>query len=361
MYEFFRQFLFKLKPETAHNLAKTAAKIAPKVPFLLESLSQKYCTKNPILAQDLLGLHFYNPVGLAAGFDKDAQMLHALLAFGFSHIELGAITRVAQPGNDGERLWRYVEEQSLQNAMGFNNEGAESIAPRIERYYPFAVPLGANVGKNRTTELKDARTDYIALCTRFKNCSDYLCVNISSPNTPNLRDLQNENFVKETLEAICTIYKKPIFFKLSPDLSVDSSISIAQTAIDNGASGIIATNTSTDYSLLNGAQDKGGLSGKVLKEKSRQITKELGKAIIKPSLKNSGENGKKAPILISVGGIDSGAEAYNRIRNGASLVQIYTALIFKGPALVKAINDELVDLLQKDGFTHISQAVGADL
>lgn len=351
-YQAIRPFVFKINPETAHSIVEFMAKVAPKIPVLLPFLSCKNCIKDSILSQEIDGMVFYNPVGLAAGFDKNATMVESLCALGFSHLELGAVTPLAQSGNDKPRLWRHIQEESIQNAMGFNNEGANAVGMRLDRCYPFAIPLGINIGKNKATAQEDAIKDYVALTKAFSNNSDYLSVNISSPNTPNLRDLQNEAFIKELFNALCAIYSKPIYLKIAPDLSIDNALGLVECAIDAGAKGIIATNTTLDYSLVKQPQEKGGISGKVLAPKSREMLKQIALAL---------KSKQKCATIISVGGIADAQEAYTRIRLGANLVQVFSGMIFEGPSIVSAINRGLKQILERDGFNHIGEAVGVDL
>jgi dihydroorotate dehydrogenase len=294
-------------------------------------------------------MEFANPIGLGAGFDKNATVTKSMKGLGFGYTEVGTITPKPQDGNAKPRLFRFPQSESLQNAMGFNNDGKDAILNRIKSIYPFDIPIGANIGKNKTTSQDDALSDYRVLIETFKDYSDYLVINISSPNTPNLRDLQNESFIKELFDMSQTLTNKPIFLKIAPDMDSDVAINLCKTAVNSGASGIIATNTTIDYSLLDNPKDFGGISGKVLNDKSYKIFCDISKELF-------GET-----ILISVGGIDSAQSAYSRIKAGASLVQIYSSLIFKGPSLVRDINLGLIELLERDGFSHISQAVGSDL
>ena len=348
-YQTLKKILFKFDPETAHHIAETAFELAAFFPPLLSFLESKYLVQDPVLSQTIFGKTFANPLGLAAGFDKNATMVRTLHALGFGYIEVGTITPKPQIGNPKPRLFRFVNQESLQNAMGFNNEGAKIIKARLQRIYPASFPIGVNIGKNKTTPQEKALDDYRFLIEEFRDLADYLVVNISSPNTPNLRDLQNEKFIKDLFTMAKDITKTPILLKIAPDMSEAQAVALTATAVETGADGIIATNTSIDYKLLKGAKNFGGVSGKVLKEKSFTIFKAVAKELF----------GKTT--LISVGGIDSAEEAYKRVRHGASLVQIYSAFIFGGPKLIFDINSGLVRLLKKDGFTHISQAVGIDL
>lgn len=349
MYKKIRKYIFKLDPENIHAITENLLILAQATPFVLEKLALHFCVADDRLKNQVCGMDFYNPVGLAAGFDKNATMLKGLLALGFGHIEVGTITPKPQDGNPKPRLFRYVTENSIQNAMGFNNDGSVAILRRVSRNYPFAIPLGINIGKNKITEPEKAIFDYKKLISNFKNVGDYFAVNLSSPNTPHLRDLQNEEFVKELFGEIVKQSNKPIFLKISPDMQIDSMLNVCECAINNGAAGIIATNTTIDYALLKGAQNFGGLSGEVLKKKSREVFSILS------------ENFFGKTTLISVGGINDGDEAYERIKLGASLVQIFSAMIFEGPGLISEINKGILARLEEDGFKNISEAIGKSL
>ena len=344
-----KKIFFKLSPENAHNVAEFFFKLAAKfTPFALSYLAERYFVLDRRLEQQLLGTTFLNPLGMAAGFDKNATMIPMLSALGFGCTEYGTMTPEPQSGNAKPRLFRFVEEESIQNAMGFNNEGMRVIAKRLESLYPYATPLGANIGKNKTTSAEDALRDYEKLIRRFECLSDYLVINISSPNTPGLRDLQNEAFIEALFLMAKKLTCKPILLKIAPDLEVQDAITLCECALKHGADGIVATNTTIDYTLLKDAKDFGGISGKVLKEKSFTLFVELAKAFY----------GKTT--LISVGGIDSAEEAYRRLKAGASLVQVYSAFIFQGPQLCHKINTGILELMEKDGFTHIREVIGSD-
>ncbi|MDD2384679.1 MAG: quinone-dependent dihydroorotate dehydrogenase [Sulfurospirillaceae bacterium] len=348
-YAMMKKILFNLSPENAHNVAEfffhNSAKFAP---FILAKIAEEFFVLDKRLEQNLFGKTFFNPIGIGAGFDKNATMLKMLTALGFGYIEYGTVTPEPQSGNPKPRLFRFIEEESLQNAMGFNNEGMRKIAKRVESFYPYATPLGANIGKNKTTSSDEALHDYEKLIKRFKFLCDYLVINISSPNTPGLRDLQNEKFIADLFIMAKSITSKPILLKIAPDLTIKDALHVSATALENGADGIVATNTTIDYSLLSHAKDFGGISGKVLKEKSFILFEALAKEFY----------GKTS--LISVGGIDCAEEAYRRIKAGANLVQIYSAFIFKGPTLLKDINKGIIEYMEKDGFNHISEVIGCD-
>ena len=348
-YDQIKRLFFKLSPENAHSVAEFVFKNGSRFcPFLTSELAKRYFVADSRLEQELFGATFLNPVGLAAGFDKNATMIKMLTALGFGHIELGTVTPKPQSGNAKPRLFRHIEQESLQNAMGFNNKGMEKTRARVEKLYPFATPLGVNIAKNKTTSPEDALEDYKSLIAGFKDISNYIVINISSPNTPGLRDLQNEEFIKELFTMAASETDKAVLLKIAPDLEVKDAIDICSTALENGASGIVATNTTIDYSLLPNPQSFGGISGKVLEQKSSALFEELAREFYAKT------------TLISVGGIDSADTAYKRIKMGASLVQIYSSFIFKGPKLTHDISKGILDLMDKDGFAHISEAIGAD-
>lgn len=348
LYSLFRPLLFRLEPETAHEVGMRALRTVEKFPALERALVSRYGSPEPALAQRLLGKVFTNPVGLAAGFDKNASALGALHALGFGFVEVGTVTPRAQAGNPKPRLFRYAEAEALQNALGFNNAGRQAVRAMLEAARPYAVPVGVNLGKSRTTPEDGALEDYALLLSELAGLADYLVINLSSPNTPGLRDLQNEAFLHDLFLRKEEITDKPVLVKIAPDLDPEDAAHLAEAAIDYGAAGIVATNTTTDYSLLAGAKATGGLSGRVLREKSFAVFEAVAKTVFGRA------------VLVSVGGIDSGREAYRRIRAGASLVQLYTALVYRGPSLIRRINEEILELLARDGFGTVGEAVGAD-
>jgi len=347
-YETLKPWFFKLQPETAHHVVATLLRTANLCPAAFNGWLEKHFVADPILNQELFGRTFLNPVGLGAGFDKNATMIRGIQALGFGFTEIGTVTPKPQPGNPKPRMFRHVEEETIQNAMGFNNEGMYKVQQRLQARYPFTTPIGVNIGKNKTTAEADAIADYTQLIRELHAFGDYLVINISSPNTPGLRDLQNEAFITELFAQAKALTDKPILLKIAPDMTEEQAVALTTLAVDKGADGIIATNTTVDYSLVKHPMDIGGLSGKVLKAKSFAIFEAVAKELY----------GKT--VLVSVGGIDSAEEAYRRIRAGASLVQIYSALIFKGPELIGDLNRGLAALLRRDGFGNITEAIGAD-
>ncbi len=348
-YDTLKKIFFRFDPETAHKIAEFGLRALYATPGGLEALAKFGVYKDEILTQNIWNLSFDNPVGIAGGFDKNATMIAPLAALGYGHIDFGTFTPRPQSGNEKPRLFRLVSEQSIQNAMGFNNEGADVIERRVRKIYPFKIPIAANIGKNKTTPNEDALSDYEALGRKFNGLCDFFIINVSSPNTPNLRALQENSFISELIGAMKKITNKPLVLKLAPDMSADQAIALCECAVQSGASGIIINNTSVDYSLSPNARDFGGLSGRLITEKSRKLFAQVARELFGRT------------ILISCGGIDSAQEAYERIKSGASLVQIFTAFIFKGPFVAKSINEGLAELLRADGFKNISEAVGANL
>jgi len=347
-YNTLKKIMFKFEPETAHHLAAYGLKGLSYCRPLNNIMVEKNFIDDTVLRQKVFGKVFYNPIGLAAGFDKNADMIESMQAMGFGYTEIGTMTPKPQAGNDKPRLFRYPEAQSVQNAMGFNNDGSYKVIQNLSKVYPYSIPIGASIGKNKLTSEEDTLEDYEKLIIGFKDISDYLVVNISSPNTPNLRDLQNEEFIKSIFSLAKKITDTPILLKIAPDMEIETAITLCKIAVESGADGIVATNTTQDYSLLPNAQNFGGLSGKVMSEKSYNLFKEIGRELYDKT------------TLISVGGISDAQDVYRRIKAGASLIQIYSAFIFQGPSMCKNINKELIELIKNDGFTNISEAIGSD-
>jgi len=347
-YQSIKPWLFKLQPESAHHLAECALRIPNICQIPFNSFLESHFITNDVLSQELFGRTFYNPIGLGAGFDKNATMIRGMQVLGFGFTEIGTVTPKAQEGNPKPRMWRHIEEETIQNAMGFNNEGLLKVQRRLKKRYPFTTPIGVNIGKNKVTPESEAINDYTTLLKALHELGDYLVINISSPNTPGLRDLQNEEFISRLFSEAKAITDKPILLKIAPDMTPEDAVALTKMAVIKGADGIIATNTTIDYSLVSSPYDKGGLSGAVLRKKSFEIFEAIAKELY----------GKTT--LISVGGVDSAEEAYKRIKAGASLVQILSGLIFHGPDMVMNINNKLTKLILADGYKNITEAIGAD-
>jgi dihydroorotate dehydrogenase len=335
-----KPLFFLFPPETIHHIVFKLIKFFCKIPGVPALLKGYYVVNDKRLERKLFGLTFPNPVGLAAGFDKDAKLFDELGYFGFGFIEIGTLTPKAQPGNDKPRMFRLPQDEALINRMGFNNGGAEAAARRL-KHRKSSILIGGNIGKNKQTPNEEAVCDYEKCFHELVNHVDYFVVNVSSPNTPNLRALQDKEPLTKLLNTIKTIngkeaQPKPILLKIAPDLTneqLDDIISIMkETKID----GLIATNTTIDRSGLATPQTvvdemgAGGLSGKPLAKRSTEVIKYL-----------SDHSNKSFPI-IAVGGIHTGADAIEKLKAGASLVQIYTGFIYEGPGIVKRINKELL-------------------
>lgn len=324
-----KPLLFRLDPEKAHDLAMAALVAACEIPLSLAALGRPV-RKAPLR---LFGLDFPNRVGLAAGFDKNAVALPAWERFGFGFVEAGTITRHAQEGNPKPRLFRYPDLEAVVNRFGFNNEGAEAVAKRLNRLRALgrwpSVPVGINIGKSKITPIEDAPADYVFSLKTLAAFADYFVLNVSSPNTPGLRSLQGADALKQLLGAVMDAnatlpHAKPVLLKIAPDLELPALDEIAKLASQFALSGLIATNTTLDHSALPPDQDQqGGLSGAPLANRSLDILKALR---------------QRSPLpIIAVGGIDSAKAANERLQAGASLVQIYTGMVYHGPWLAAKI------------------------
>ena len=343
------RLLLRLEPERAHRLALSGLRAMQAVPPLRDWITKHHRLADPRLEQTLLGTRFPNPVGLAAGFDKDAVAIAGLEALGFGFVEVGTVTPRPQDGNPRPRVFRHPKEASLQNALGFNNRGLEALARRLDRRRPAGGPLGVNLGRNRDTAPERAADDYRRAAARLSGRCDYFVVNVSSPNTPGLRELQERSRLRRLLEAVREATGTPFLVKLSPDLELGRAVELASASVDEGAAGVVLTNTTTDYSLLPGATAPGGLSGRVLRERSFELLRAVARELFGRCL------------LISVGGIETAEEVYRRLRHGASLVQLYTALVYRGPRLPRALNEGLLPLVERDGARGVEDVIGADL
>jgi len=348
-YPLFKPALFRLDPEDAHAAACAALDLATRIPLGPMLLRREFVVRDPRLQVKCLGMDFFNPVGLAAGYDKNATLVRSWPLLGFGHAELGAVTPRPQPGNPKPRLFRHNKIASLQNAMGFNNDGLDAVKARLERTGASAIPIGINLGKNKDTPEHLAVDDYVKLIQGLEGLCDYFVVNISSPNTPGLRDLLNPGFIHEVFSACLEHTAAPVLLKVSPDGKIGTIVSLCDAAVEAGASGIIATNTTTEYALYEEAKDFGGLSGAILTDKSFEVFRAIARALYGRT------------TLISVGGIGTAEEAWRRITHGASLVQLYTALIYAGPMVVKNINEGLIKLMDKHHVRDMQSAIGSAL
>lgn len=338
LYDIIRPFIFKLDAERAHSLTIT----------LLKRLPMPAHDVDGALASRVAGIDFPSPVGLAAGFDKDAEVPNAMLRLGFGSVEIGTVTPLPQSGNAKPRLFRLVEDAAVINRMGFNNAGQTSAHARLRQ--PHKGIIGVNIGANK--DAADRVADYVAGVARMSDVADYLTINISSPNTPGLRALQDKAALTDLLGAINSVRTPktpPIFLKVAPDLEPADIDDISQLAIDQSMDALIVSNTTVSRPALRSkyASESGGLSGAPLRTLAVQRLDDFRRA-----------TGGAIP-LISAGGISTADDAYARIRAGASLVQLYSALVYHGPGLVRSINQGLAERLRADGFAHITEVIGA--
>lgn len=356
-----KPIFFKMDPETAHHMTIGMMRKAGRVPLAGSLLRAMYDVKEmPELEVELFGTQYKHPVGLAAGLDKNGEAVKAFSSVGLSHIEVGTVTPLPQPGNELPRLYRLPEDDALINRMGFNNEGTEAMASYLEKATPARVPIWVNIGKNKVTPNEQATDDYRKCIQDLYSLGDVFVINISSPNTPDLRKLQHGAYLTELLEAATDEMKrqaagqpvKPIILKISPDLTNEQLNEIIESVMKSGVSGIMATNTtiSRDESLQSSRQSEpGGLSGKPLATRSTEVIHDIYKL-----------TEGKLPI-IGCGGVFTGQDAYDKICAGASLIQIYTSMIYHGPAVTKNMAKELLQLLRRDGHSHIQDAVGTSV
>jgi len=350
LYDFAPPLLRLLPPEPAHRLTIRA---------LAAGLAPRSASLDPAsLAITLWGRRFPNPIGLAAGFDKNAEVPDAMLGFGFGFVECGTVTPRPQPGNPRPRLFRLTEDRALVNRLGFNNEGLDAARGRLAARRGRPGLVGANIGKNKDST--DAIVDYVAGVAALAPLADYLVVNVSSPNTPGLRDLQRKGILIDLIGALMRAREAavgkadppPLLLKIAPDLTEAERAEIAEAALETGIDGLVISNTTVarPSSLRSPlARETGGLSGPPLFAPSTALLAEMRRL-----------TGGRIP-LVGVGGVSSGAEAYAKIRAGAGLVQLYTALAYEGPGLIASIKRDLAALLARDGFSGIADAVGADV
>lgn len=358
-----RPILFRADPEATHYAAMNSLQQFARVPGALKTLASRTRCKDPRLETKLWGLKFQNPVGLAAGFDKDARWHRELAALGFGFIEVGTITDVAQPGNSKPRLFRLPKDQAILNRMGFNNDGAQEAATRLERQGPSTI-LGINIGKSKITPNEQATQSYLCSLRKLWKYADYITVNVSSPNTPGLRQLQDRGPLLELLHALSEenrklseaelMNPKPLLVKIAPDMSEAQLDDIVEIAFQSELSGIIATNTTISRDRLKtrspivAEMGAGGISGKPLTERSRQVIRHLYRQT------------QRKLTLVGVGGIFDGDDAWRMMAAGADLVQVYTGFIYGGPMMVRNINRRLIERMDRESVRHISEIVGQD-
>ena len=345
MFEKIRSLIFKIDPEKAHNLAIQSLKLNLPINFFQENQN------DPIFETTLFGKKLHNPIGMAAGFDKNAEVYNPLFKLGFGFVEVGTVTPLKQYGNEKPRVFRLVEDQALINRLGFNNHGSDTILSRIKSNKKLGV-LGVNVGPNKDSN--DRLNDYLIGLEKFSEVADYITINISSPNTENLRNFHEENKLKELLKSVSEKKKQlkteiPIAVKISPDINENQIELISEILLENEISAIIISNTSeASRETLQNIQrhQKGGLSGKPIEKKSNLLISKFYK-LIKGKIK-----------IIGVGGVDSGKAAYDKFLLGADYVQLYTGMVFQGPNIAGMIKKDLKELLIRDGVKNFTEIVG---
>lgn len=345
MYALLRPFVFCLPPEEAHKASIRALRCG--------LLPPQRCNPSPKLAQQLWGLSFPHPVGMAAGFDKNAEAIDGLAAQGFGFVECGTVTPRPQAGNPKPRIFRLARQEAVINRLGFNNAGLDAYARNIGKRKSTLI-LGGNIGKNKESE--DAIADYVTCLRALYPLVDYITVNISSPNTPGLRDLQSEASLRALVRALHAeraalagaTKTKPVLVKVAPDLDAHAIAMIADVALAESVDGLIVSNTTITRPGVD-STETGGLSGAPLMPLATQTLAEIARATT-----------GRIP-LVGVGGIRSAEDAYEKILHGASLVQLYTALVYQGFGLVRTIVEGLDGLLDRDGFAHIGDAIGKKL
>ncbi|WP_122088000.1 quinone-dependent dihydroorotate dehydrogenase [Halalkalicoccus subterraneus] len=349
LYSLLRPLLFRLPAETAHTTITTLLAGAQRTPAT--ALTRRhYQIDDPRLSMSLFGQYFPNPVGVAAGFDKNGEFPLALEALGFGHLEIGGVTADPQAGNPTPRMFRLPEDDAIVNRMGFNNDGADRVGARLGRANRPEIPIGVNIGKSKATPPECAPEDYRYTYRRLAEHGDFFVVNVSSPNTPGLRDLQGKDHLQGILTTLRDAGASPLLVKLSPDLTKRAIEDIIGVVTDLDLDGIVATNTSTERPKgLRGKhrRETGGLSGRPIEPRSTDVIRFIAERTDVP--------------IVGVGGVFTAEDAYRKVRAGASLVQLYTGLIYRGPSIAREINGELLALLERDGFDSVEDAVGADL
>jgi dihydroorotate dehydrogenase len=357
---FFRLFFTRMDPEQAHHLAFRWIRLAARVPVLRTFLAALLAPRYRELRTEALGLRMHGPFGLAAGFDKNAVAIDGMAMLGFDHVEIGTVTGEPQPGNPRKRLFRLVPDRALINRMGFNNDGSAAVAERLRTRVPvFRTVVGVNIGKTKAVPEAEAVADYVKSAERLARHADYLVVNVSSPNTPGLRNLQATESLRPLLTAVresadrtVTDRRVPLLVKIAPDLADEDVDAVADLAVELGLDGIIATNTTVSREGLASpaelAGETGGLSGAPLKQRSLEVLRRLHTRV-----------GDRL-TLVGVGGIENAEDAWQRILAGATLIQGYSAFVYEGPFYARALHKGLAARLRASPYATLADAVGAD-
>ncbi|MGA5559442.1 quinone-dependent dihydroorotate dehydrogenase [Streptomyces lavendulocolor] len=357
---FFRLFFTRMDPEQAHHLAFRWIRLAARVPVLRTFLAAALAPRYKELRTEAFGLRMHGPFGLAAGFDKNAVAIDGMAMLGFDHVEIGTVTGEPQPGNPRKRLFRLVQDRALINRMGFNNDGSAAVAARLHARVPvFRTVVGVNIGKTKVVPEAEAAADYVKSTERLARHADYLAVNVSSPNTPGLRNLQATESLRPLLTAVreaadrtVTDRRVPLLVKIAPDLADEDVDAVADLAVELGLDGIIATNTTIAREGLKSPArltgETGGLSGAPLKERSLEVLRRLYARV-----------GDRI-TLVGVGGVENAEDAWQRILAGATLVQGYSAFVYEGPFYARAVHKGLAARLNASPYATLAEAVGAD-
>lgn len=355
LYPIVLKTMFLVAPETIHTILARVISRSGKTPGLRSLMAKLFAVQDPILDNEVFGVRFPAPIGLAAGFDKSASAVNAWGQMGFGFAEIGTITGRPQPGNPAPRLFRLPADRALINRMGFNNPGADAAAPQLTapRPGPVSVPIGANIGKTKVVPVDDAVGDYRHSAQTLGPLADFVVVNVSSPNTPGLRDLQAVDSLRPILATVLEVAEKPVLVKIAPDLSDEDVDAVADLAVELGLAGIVATNTTIRRDGLStpatdvAAMGAGGLSGPAVADRSLEVLKRLYARV----------GGKVA--LVSVGGIETVDQAWERICAGADLLQVYTGFIYGGPVWLRGLHEGVAARLRAEGFASIRDAVGS--
>ncbi|MFC7132960.1 MULTISPECIES: quinone-dependent dihydroorotate dehydrogenase [Salinibaculum] len=348
LYDIARPLLFRLPAETAHSLGHTALRLSQQTP-VRRLLAARYAVDDERLHTEAFGQRFPNPVGVAAGFDKNAEIPAALAALGFGFVEVGGVTAEPQAGNARPRMFRLREDEAIINRMGLNNDGAEAVGRRLSRR-DVDIPVGVNIAKTEHVAPADAPADYRRSYEAVADGGDFFVVNVSCPNSQGFEELQNRDAMAAIFDTLVDAGADPLLVKLSPDLPEPAVEDTLDLVAEFDLDGVVATNTSTDRPASLRSPNRtegGGLSGKPIEGRATEMVRFVAERTDVP--------------VVGVGGVATAEDAYRKIRAGASLVQLYTAFIYRGPAIAREINRGLLDLLERDGFDSVADAVGADL
>lgn len=358
LYALARPVLFRFDAERVHEFAVRRLESWARKPRVLKALRSRYFHEDARLSQELWGVRFPNPVGIAAGFDKNAKLVNVLPHVGFGFVEVGTVTSEPQSGNPKPRMWRLPKDRAIVNRLGFNNDGADAVAARLARSGAPLVPIGINIGKARRVSNSEAALDYVRTFEKLQPYGNYFVVNVSSPNTPGLRDLQAPESIEEILRALKQKNAemaraqggkpRPILVKVSPDLLPKELEALVNVVLAERLDGIIATNTTTSRAGLQTPKppEAGGLSGAPLRDRATRLIKEIHKL-----------TDGRTPI-VGVGGVSTAEHAWEKIQAGANLVQVYTGFIYGGPGTARSITEGLGELLEQNGYEHLADAVG---